>query len=219
MNCAWSGDYHSISFTLIQFHSLIVTPLTDSIKVTIRGPTNCYSHTSEWHNGNQSVVISITVKLVLQYEGKLLSIQEENLMDPTLPRGTSDTTLSSLLRLLFTTTYCDRLVNCQNRKHKTADAHRASLKDNYMMVDAIQSCTEVMWTILACYPLANALCKVSDKHKSSLQVPRALLSYKRRFIGKLGGWKHTFAFHESFKSNRHQALEHHRQYNVMGIVL
>ena len=31
-------------------------------------------------------------------------------------------------------------------------------------------------------------------------------------ISKLGGWKHTTAFHKSSKTNRHQALKHLRQY-------
>ena len=35
-------------------------------------------------------------------------------------------------------------------------------------------------------------------------------------ISKLGGWKHTTAFHESSKANRHQALKHLRQYRCYG---
>ena len=33
---------------------------------------------------------------------------------------------------------------------------------------------------------------------------------------KLGGWKHTTAFHKSFKTNRHQSLKHLRQYWCYG---
>ena len=35
-------------------------------------------------------------------------------------------------------------------------------------------------------------------------------------ISKLGGWKHTTAFHKSSEANRHRALEHLRQYRCYG---
>ena len=35
-------------------------------------------------------------------------------------------------------------------------------------------------------------------------------------ISKLGGWKHTTAFHKLSKMNRHQALKHLRQYLCYG---
>ena len=35
-------------------------------------------------------------------------------------------------------------------------------------------------------------------------------------ISKLGGWKHTTAFHRSSEVNRHQALKHLRQYRCYG---
>ena len=35
-------------------------------------------------------------------------------------------------------------------------------------------------------------------------------------ISKLGGWKHTTAFHKSSEANRHQALKHLRQYRCYG---
>ena len=35
-------------------------------------------------------------------------------------------------------------------------------------------------------------------------------------ISKLGGWKHTTAFHESSKTDRHQALKHLRQHWCYG---
>ena len=35
-------------------------------------------------------------------------------------------------------------------------------------------------------------------------------------ISKLGGWKHTTAFHKLFKTNRHQVLKHLRQYWCYG---
>ena len=35
-------------------------------------------------------------------------------------------------------------------------------------------------------------------------------------ISKLGGWKHTTAFHKSSEANRHQALKLLRQYRCYG---
>ena len=58
-------------------------------------------------------------------------------------------------------------------------------------------------TIRASYPLSNALCSVWEKCITGTQTFP---------ISKLGGWKHSTAFHKSFKTNRHQALKHLRQY-------
>ena len=46
-------------------------------------------------------------------------------------------------------------------------------------------------TILASWPLSNALFNVWDTKKSASEFPRPF---------QLGGWKHTSSFHKSFKN-------------------
>ena len=66
MDCAWPGDYHSLSRTSIHFYPAKVTPLTNLAEVTLQGLGNCKSNAWGWHSNNQSGVIGITDQLILQ---------------------------------------------------------------------------------------------------------------------------------------------------------
>ena len=115
MHCARPRDYHSLGPTCIQFHPLKVTPLTNPAKVTDQGLCNCNSDAFGRHNSHQSGVISITDQLIFQ-NGKNPDVLMRNNNGPkTLPCGTPDTTLTSLLRQPSTITCCDRFDrNCVN---------------------------------------------------------------------------------------------------------
>ena len=77
MHCARPLDYHSLGLTIIQFHPLKVTPLSNLAKVTDQGLCYCNSNACGWHNSHQSGVISITDQLIIQNGKKLRRVQEE----------------------------------------------------------------------------------------------------------------------------------------------
>ena len=81
----------------------------------------------------------------------------------------------------------------------------AELIENSMMVDHIKGRVEVNVYNPSLRPLSNALCSVSDTHKRYRRVLRLAQTLP---IMKLGGWKHTTAFHNFFETNRHQTPKH-----------
>ena len=114
MHCARPQDYHSLGVTCIQFHPTKVTPLTNPAKFMDQRLCYCNSDTwGWWHNSHQSGVISITDQLIFQ-NGKKLHRKNNN-WPKTLPCGTPDKTLTSLLQQPSTITCCDRFHrNCIN---------------------------------------------------------------------------------------------------------
>ena len=60
-------------------------------------------------------------------------------------------------------------------------------------------------TILASCPLSKALCSVWDTEK-------CITDTKTFPLSKLGGWKHTTAFHKPSKTNTHKALKNYIPY-------
>ena len=108
MHCARPRDYHSLGLTRIQFHPPKVTPLTDPAKVTDQGLCYCISDAWGWHNSHQSGVISITDQLISKMKKNSKVYRRNNNGPKTLPCGTPDTTLTSLLRQQSTITCCDR---------------------------------------------------------------------------------------------------------------
>ena len=100
-------EYHCLGLTRIQFHPPKVTPLTDPAKVMDQGLCYCNSDAWGWHDSHQSGVISITDQLIFQNGKKLRSVQEDQNRPKTLPCGTPDTMLTSLLRQPSTITCCD----------------------------------------------------------------------------------------------------------------
>ena len=172
MHCARPWDYHSLGLTLLQFHPPKVTPLTNSSKVTDQGL--CYRNSDAWgwHNSHQSGVISITVHSKVY--------RRNNNWPKTLPCGTPDTTLTSLLQQPSTITCCDRFDrNCQYRQDRTSNTHRAELIENTQMVDPIKGCTEVdlhdpsllptLQCSLQCMGHAQK-CDISDKQTGWLEA-------------------------------------------------
>ena len=111
MDCARPRDYHSLGLTRIQFH-----PSRSHDSLTLpRSRTDqrlCYCNS---HNSHQNGVISMTDQLILQ-NGKKPEVYRRNNNGPkTLPCGTPDSTLTSLLRQPSTMTCCDRFDrNCVN---------------------------------------------------------------------------------------------------------
>ena len=108
MHGARPRDNHSLGLTRIQFHPPKVTPLTNPAKVTYQELCYCNSDAWGWHNSHQSGIISITDQLIFQ-NGKSSEVNRRNNNGPkTLPCGTPDTTLTSLLQQPSTITCCDR---------------------------------------------------------------------------------------------------------------
>ena len=132
MHRAWPGYYISLRLTCIQFHSPNVTPLTNTVKITIRGFCNSHSLTRGWRNSNHIGVVSITVKLLIQHGGKLRGVRAEQLPAQNNAMGHFWHNDTSLLSQPSTTSYCDRFEKKmrQNGQQRTFQAHRVELKDN-----------------------------------------------------------------------------------------
>ena len=106
-----------------------------------QGLCYCNSDVWGWHNSNQSGVELIT--LFSRIEKSLEVYRRNNNWPKTLPCGTPDTTLTSLLRQPSTITCCDRFDrNCVNRQHRTSNTHRAELIENALVLDPTNGCTE-----------------------------------------------------------------------------
>ena len=105
------GDEMSHSISSLNF----VTQLTNLHEVTAQGLYYCNSNAWVWQNIYQSGIIGITDQLILQ-NGKSSEVYRRNNKGPkTLPCGTPDKTLTSLLLQPSTITCCglfDR--NCSN---------------------------------------------------------------------------------------------------------
>ena len=127
----------------------------------------------------------------------------------TLPCGTPDTTLTSLLLQPSTIMCCDRFDrNCVNIDNTEPPIPREqSLYIIPWWLTLSKAALKSICTILASCPLSSALCSLCDTHKSASQVPMQTFP-----ISKLGGWKHTTTFHKPSEANRHQALKRLRQY-------
>ena len=94
---------------------------------------------------------------------------------------------------------------CQYRQHRTSNSHRSELIENALIVDPIKGCTEI--NLHDPSPLPTLQCTLQCMWHTQTCITGA-----QKFpISKLGGWKHTTAFHKSSKTNRHQALKHLRQ--------
>ena len=140
MHCAWPGHYHSLGLTRIQYHPPKVTPRIHSDEVTVQGLSYRNSSPWGWHNSHQSGIVSITNKLILQNGKKFRGVQKEQQRAKTLPCGTPDTTLTSLLRDPSTKTYCDRLdKNCVSTDNTEPPIPTAEPIENSLMVDPIKS--------------------------------------------------------------------------------
>ena len=78
------------------------------------------------------------------------------------------------------------------------------------MVDSIKGCTEINLHDLSLVPTLQCTLHCMEHAQKCITCTQTFP------ISKLGGWKHTTAFHKSSKTNRHQALEHLRQYWCYG---
>ena len=74
------------------------------------------------------------------------------------------------------------------------------------MVDPIKGCSEINLYDLSLLP--SLQCTLQCMR----QAQKCITGTQTFPISKLGGWKHTTVFHKSSKANRHQALQHLRQY-------
>ena len=128
-----------------------------------------------------------------------------------LPCGTPDTTLTSLLQQPSTITCCDRFDrNCVNIDKTEPPMPQSRAYREYP--DG--------------WPYQRLHCRVHCPIKGlpTLQCTLQYMGHEQKSItgthtfpiSKLGGWKHTTALHKSFKTNRHQALKHLRQYWCYG---
>ena len=97
MHCASPRDCHRLGLTRIQFHPPQVTPLINPAKVTDQGLCYCNSDAWGWHNSHYSGVISITSRLFSKMEKSSEVHRINNTWPKTLPCGTPDTTLTSLI--------------------------------------------------------------------------------------------------------------------------
>ena len=125
----------------------------------------------------------------------------------TLPYGTPDTTLTSLLRHLSTKTNCDRLdKNCVS----TDNTEPPIPTENSLMVDPIKSSAEIGLHNPGLLPTLQ--CPLQCVWHTQMRIT----STQTFPISKLGGWKHTTVFHKSTETNRHQTLRHLWQYWCYG---
>ena len=134
-------------------------------------------------------------------------------MPKALPCGTPDTTLTSLLRQPSNITCCDQFDrNCVNicRQHRTSNTHRAELIENAKMVDPFKGCTEVNLHDPNLMPTLQYTLQCEG------DAQKCITGMQTFPISKLGGLKHTTAFHKSSKTNRYQALKHLGQYRCYG---
>ena len=171
-NCAWPGDYHSLSFTRIQFYPPKVAPLTNLDEVTAQGLCYCNSNAWGWHNSYQNGVIDITDQLILQNEKSSEVYRRNNNERKTLPCSTLETTLTSLLRQEYTITRCDRFErNCVNidNTEPPIPTEQCLYRIPWWLTLS-KAALKSICMILASCPLSNALCSVCDTDKSASQV-------------------------------------------------
>ena len=77
----------------------------------------------------------MTVTFVFQYGIKLRGVHEEQLMDPKHYNEALLTIRRDILRPI-------RGKQCQNRQHRTSNAHRPDFGENSLMVDPVKNRTE-----------------------------------------------------------------------------
>ena len=195
MHCARPWDYRSLG---LQFHPPKVTPFTNPAKVTDQGLCYCNYDARGWYNSHQSGVISITDQLILE-NGKKNEVYRRNNNGPkTLPCGTPDTTLKSLLRPPSTITCCDRFdlswvwsiisLVYQYRQDRISNTHRAELIENAQMVDSIKGCIEVNLQDPSLRPTLQCTLQCMGHEQKCITGTKTFL------ISELGGWKHTTTF-------------------------
>ena len=199
MNCAGPCDYHSLSFTRVQFNSPQVTPHTN--------PGDSYFFGRRWHNSYQSGIVSITLELVFHYREKFRGEQEEQ-------QWTQNTSMRHprhhVNKFATTNIHHDilrpiREKLCQDRQQWTSNSHREEHEENPLMVDPVKTRTEIDLNHSSLLPhLQSTLLGVCHTQKG-------ITSAKIFPISELGGWKHTSAFHKTHKMNWRQKLKYLRQ--------
>ena len=81
--------------------------------------------------------------------------RRNNYESKTLPCGTHDTTLTSLLRQPSTITCCNRFDrNCQYRQHETFNTNQAELAENYLQLFRL-SVLSCHWRQISCFFLVD----------------------------------------------------------------
>ena len=198
MHCAWPGDCHSLGLSCFQFHSPKVTPLTNIAKVMDQGL--CYCISNGW-DGTTAIKVDLCYIM-----GKSIEVYRRNNNRPkTLPCSTPETS-SSLLRLPSTITCGDQL----DRNCVTIDSAEPPTPTE-------QSLKRMPWW----FTLSKST--QINLHDPSLlptlQCTLQCMGHARKCITgtptspirKMGGWKHTIAFHKTSNMFRHQALKHLRQ--------
>ena len=127
----------------------------------------------------------------------------------TLPCGTPDTKLTSLLLQPSTITYCDRFHrNCVN------------IDNTEPSIPTEQSLYRITrWLTQSKAALKSSLLPTLQCTLQCMRHAQKCITGIQTFpISKLGGWKQTTAFHKSSEVNRHQALKHLGQHtDIMEI--
>ena len=131
----------------------------------------------------------------------------------TLPCGTPDTTLTSLLLQPSTITCCDRFdrsyVNIDNTEPQILTEQSLYRINRWLTLS--KAALKSICTILAsCMPTLQCTLQCMRHTQKCITVTQTCP------LSKLGGWKHTTAFHKSSEANRHQALKHLRPAVPMG---
>ena len=120
----------------------------------------------------------------------------------TLPCVTPET-LTSLLRQPSTITCCDRfdiavsIYTTQNLQYPQNRSYTETL-----MVDPIKGCAEINLYDPSLLPTLQCTLQCM-RH-----AQKSIIGTQTFPVSKLGGWKHTTAFHKSSQANRHQVLKH-----------
>ena len=99
---------------------------------------------------------------------------------------------------------------CQYRQHRTSNTHRTELIQNSLMVDPINGFAEINLHDPCLLPSLQCTLQCIR------QAQKCITSTLTFPISKLGGWKHTTAFHKSSGANRHQTLKRLRQHRCYG---
>ena len=116
----------------------------------------------------------------------------------TLTCGTLDTTLTSLVQQPSDLIKTVSLFTTPNLQYPQSNL----MKNNSQMVDYKKGCAEVNLHNPSLLPTPQWTLPRMEYLQKCVSFP----------ISKLGGWKHTTAFHKSSKMNRHQMLKHLRQH-------
>ena len=154
MHFAWPRDYHSLSLTRCQFHSPKVTPLTNPAEV--KAQLLCYCNSNAWGMTQQPLKWSRRHNRSAYFPwGKKALRWIVGTITSTIP-------------------CCDRFDrNCVNinNTEPPIPAEQSLLRMPYWLTLS-NAALEPICTILASWPLYNALCSVWDTHKSASQVLR-----------------------------------------------